>query len=150
MKAFSRIEVRQLRPHFEPAVRNHAQPAPVSIRDNEDRLDDLLSEPTPAVVETMRRLEGDIMVLGVSGKMGPTLARMAKRASADAGVRRRVIGVARFTAGGEEPLWTHGMTRSSSSVMFTYSTGPSAGPSPPIRLAFPGAANIESAAPMNA
>ena len=81
----------------------------LTIPTDEVRLEDLLSEPTPAVVETMRRLDGDIMVLGVSGKMGPTLARMAKRASADAGVRRRVIGVARFTAGGEEPLWTHGI-----------------------------------------
>jgi nucleoside-diphosphate-sugar epimerase len=61
-------------------------------------LEDNLSEPTPAVVETMRRLEGDILVLGVGGKMGPTLARMAKRASDAAGVKRRVIGVSRFSS----------------------------------------------------
>ena len=41
------------------------------------------------------------LVLGVAGKMGPTLARMAKRASDAAGVRRRVIGVSRFSAGGQ-------------------------------------------------
>src|SRR4051794_22656532 len=81
----------------------------LTIPTDEARLDDLLSEPTSAVVETMRRLDGDVMVLGVSGKMGPTLARMAKRASADAGARRRVIGVARFTAGGEESLWAYGI-----------------------------------------
>jgi len=75
----------------------------------ESRLEDLLSEPTPGVVETMRRLDGDVLVLGVSGKMGPTLARMAKRASDAAGVRRKVIGVARFTGGGEEPLRAHGV-----------------------------------------
>jgi hypothetical protein len=33
------------------------------------------------------------VILGVGGKMGPTLARMAKRAAPD----RRVIGVARFS-----------------------------------------------------
>jgi nucleoside-diphosphate-sugar epimerase len=81
----------------------------VTAPTEEGRLEDLLSEPTPGVVDTLRRLDGDIMVLGVSGKMGPSLARMAKRALADSGVRRRVIGVARFTAGGEEPLWAHGI-----------------------------------------
>jgi nucleoside-diphosphate-sugar epimerase len=45
----------------------------------------------------MRELEGDIVVLGVGGKMGPTLARMVKRASDLAGVMRRVIGVSRFS-----------------------------------------------------
>lgn len=70
----------------------------------EERLEDLLSEPTPAVIETLSRLAGDILILGVSGKMGPSLARMARRASDMAGVRRRVIGVARFTSGGEGAL----------------------------------------------
>lgn len=59
-------------------------------------LEDWLSEPTPAVVEMMRRLPGDILILGVAGKMGPSLARMAKRASHEAGASRRVIGVSRF------------------------------------------------------
>lgn len=60
-------------------------------------LESLLSQPTPAVVEMMRRQEGDIMVLGVAGKMGPSLARMAKRASDEAGTSaRRIIGVSRF------------------------------------------------------
>jgi nucleoside-diphosphate-sugar epimerase len=62
-----------------------------------DHLEDLLSEPTEGVIQAMGRLEGDLIVLGASGKMGPTLARMARRASDAAGVRRRVIGVARFT-----------------------------------------------------
>jgi nucleoside-diphosphate-sugar epimerase len=75
----------------------------------EEQLDDLLSEPTPAVVETMRRLDGDLVLLGVAGKMGPTLARMARRASDLAGVRRRIIGVARFSSGGEAELQEHGV-----------------------------------------
>jgi nucleoside-diphosphate-sugar epimerase len=68
-----------------------------SIRD-EAHLEELLSEPTDGVTRAMRALEGDIIVLGVAGKMGPTLARMAKRASEAAGVKRRVIGVSRFSS----------------------------------------------------
>ena len=45
----------------------------------------------------MRGRTGDIIVLGVGGKMGPTLARMARRAADAAGVTRRVIGVSRFS-----------------------------------------------------
>ncbi len=70
---------------------------PDRVRDV-DHLEDLLSEPTPGVVEAMRRLQGDIVVLGVGGKMGPSLARMAKRASELAGVKRRVFGVSRFSS----------------------------------------------------
>jgi nucleoside-diphosphate-sugar epimerase len=60
-------------------------------------LEERLSEPTDEVVETMRRLEGDIILLGVAGKMGPSLARMIVRASKIAGVRRRVFGASRFS-----------------------------------------------------
>lgn len=66
--------------------------------DNVEQLEEQLSRPTPEVVQTMRRMPGDLIVLGVGGKIGPSLARMARRASDEAGVRRRVIGVARFTS----------------------------------------------------
>lgn len=56
-----------------------------------------MSEPTPETVEAMASLDGDLVILGVGGKMGPTLARMAKRASDMAGVSRRIIGVSRFS-----------------------------------------------------
>ncbi len=80
-----------------------------SIRDVE-QLETMLSEPTDELVQTMQRLDGDIMVLGVGGKMGPTLARMARRASEAAGIHRRVIGVSRFsTPGLEEKLKQHGI-----------------------------------------
>src|SRR5262249_50841880 len=70
----------------------------------------LLSEPSAGAVEALRRLEGDLVVLGVGGKMGPTLARMARRASDAAGVPRRVVGVARFSAAGlRERLEAHGV-----------------------------------------
>ena len=68
-----------------------------SIRDVEE-LDDLLSEPTEDVTRALASLEGDILILGVGGKMGPTLARMTRRASDVAGVSRRVIGVSRFSS----------------------------------------------------
>jgi len=69
---------------------------PTSLRDVE-QLEQLLSEPTRGAIQAMGALDGDIAVLGVGGKMGPTLARMVKRASEMAGVKRRVIGVARFS-----------------------------------------------------
>jgi nucleoside-diphosphate-sugar epimerase len=59
-----------------------------------EELDDRLSEPTPAVVAALDQLDGDVMILGAAGKMGPTLARMAKRA---VGAGRRVIAVSRFS-----------------------------------------------------
>lgn len=61
--------------------------------DSVDTLEDLLSTPTAGLVEDFSRLEGDILILGVGGKVGPTLARMAKRAAPG----KRVIGVARFS-----------------------------------------------------
>jgi nucleoside-diphosphate-sugar epimerase len=63
-----------------------------------EHLEDLLSEPTPLVIDVMRRLKGDIVVLGVGGKMGPSLARMIKRADLAAGLARRVFGVSRFSS----------------------------------------------------
>ena len=73
------------------------QANPASIRDVA-QLEDLLSEPTEGAIRTLGSLGGDIVVIGVGGKMGPTLARMAKKASALAGVHRRVIGVSRFSS----------------------------------------------------
>lgn len=72
---------------------------PVSIADVE-QLELLLSEPTPLAVETMARLDGELIVLGVGGKMGPTLARMARRADELAGKKRRILGVSRFSSPG--------------------------------------------------
>ena len=76
-------------------------PLPGRIEDLR-QLEEMLSEPTEGVIETMGRLEGDLVVLGAAGKMGPTLARMARRASDVAGVSRRVIGVSRFSDQGAE------------------------------------------------
>jgi nucleoside-diphosphate-sugar epimerase len=50
----------------------------------------------------MSELEGDIILLGAGGKIGPSLARMARRAVEISGVARRVIAVSRFSAAQEE------------------------------------------------
>lgn len=58
-------------------------------------LEEFMTRPTPALVRDLAAVDGDILILGVAGKMGPTLARMAKRAAP----HKRVIGVARFSEG---------------------------------------------------
>ncbi|MGC8785418.1 MAG: NAD-dependent epimerase/dehydratase family protein [Armatimonadota bacterium] len=70
-----------------------SQPPITSVEELEERL----SCPTPEVVQLFRELQGDLLVLGVGGKMGPTLARMARRAMDEAGNAAEVIGVARFS-----------------------------------------------------
>ncbi len=62
----------------------------------EEQLEELLSRPGKALIEMFRHLDGDIIFLGISGKIGPSLAQMAIRASEAAGVKKRVIGVSRF------------------------------------------------------
>ena len=56
-------------------------------------LEAVMTEPSPELIADLARIDGDIMILGVGGKMGPTLARLARRAVP----KRRVIGVARFS-----------------------------------------------------
>ena len=74
--------------------------------DSVEHLEDVMTAPSPALVDTLQRVSGDMLVLGVGGKMGPTLARLAKRAAPD----KRVIGVARFSEPGlRESLQRHGI-----------------------------------------
>jgi len=77
---------------------DHTPPAVMGpVTDIED-LEERLSRPTPALVEALATLEGDLVVLGAAGKMGPTLARMARRAlDAGGGSTRRVVAVSRFS-----------------------------------------------------
>ena len=63
----------------------------------EAQLEELLGTPTPELIEFMRRLDGDIMILGVAGKVGVSLAHQAVNAIRAAGTKTRVIGVARFS-----------------------------------------------------
>ena len=61
-----------------------------------DALEDYMTTPGPDLPQELQGLDGDLIVLGVGGKTGPTLARMAKRAAPG----KRVIGVARFSEPG--------------------------------------------------
>ncbi len=65
-----------------------------------ERLEEVLSRPTARDCEAVAQLVGDLLVLGAGGKMGPSLVARAKRAMDEAGVRKRVIGVARFSEPG--------------------------------------------------
>ena len=67
---------------------------------SEEELEDLLTEPTPETVEAVSRLEGDVLILGAGGKMGPSLAVLAKRSIEAAGGRHRVICASRFSSTG--------------------------------------------------
>ncbi len=58
-----------------------------------EELESRLSEPTPRLVESLKDLDGDILILGVGGKVGPTIARLAMRAVEASGVKREIIGV---------------------------------------------------------
>ena len=56
-------------------------------------LEDFMTAPSPELTADLAALPGDILILGVAGKMGPTLARLAKRAAP----HKRVVGIARFS-----------------------------------------------------
>ncbi|MBI1899194.1 MAG: NAD(P)-dependent oxidoreductase [Acidobacteria bacterium] len=64
----------------------------------EEQLDDLLAQPSDADIAAMRELEGDLILLGAGGKMGPTLAVRARRALDGAGRRDRVIAASRYSS----------------------------------------------------
>ncbi|MBE1554704.1 NAD-dependent epimerase/dehydratase family protein [Sporosarcina limicola] len=62
-------------------------------------LEDFMTKPSEKLIEDMKQIEGNIMILGIGGKMGPTLAMMAKKAIDAAGLKKKVIGVSRFSNG---------------------------------------------------
>ncbi|MBI2951825.1 NAD(P)-dependent oxidoreductase [bacterium] len=65
----------------------------VPLIEGERALIDRMTTPSPEVRQAVSQIDDDLMILGVSGKMGPTLAELLVRA----GARRRVLGVARFS-----------------------------------------------------
>lgn len=76
------------------ALTQRLDPAALPARfESVEVLDDFLSLPSQALVDDFAQVDGDLMILGVAGKMGPTLARLAKNAAP----HKRVIGVARFS-----------------------------------------------------
>lgn len=74
--------------------------------DDAAALDDLLSRPSAALVADLAAVPGDILVLGAGGKMGPSLARLARNAAP----QKRVVAVARFSEPGlRQSLDRHGV-----------------------------------------
>lgn len=64
--------------------------------ENLDQLEEVMSRPLPGVAAQLAKLKGDLLILGVGGKMGPSLARQARRALDDISSPHAVIGVSRF------------------------------------------------------
>ena len=67
-----------------------------SIRDLSE-LDSLLSEPTATAIRSIAQLDGDVLILGAGGKMGPSLARMLRVASQSSGLEHKITAVSRFS-----------------------------------------------------
>lgn len=70
---------------------------PIAIPESIEALEEWLSRPSDALLERWPRIEGDILILGAGGKMGPTLAMMARRADEQIGRRRNIVAVSRFS-----------------------------------------------------
>jgi nucleoside-diphosphate-sugar epimerase len=77
-----------------PAMNEYLLPDKI---ESEEELDDLLSKPTKETIKDLSEIDGDMMILGVAGKIGPTLAKLIKRAVDEGGLDKRVIGVSRFS-----------------------------------------------------
>src|SRR5262245_42982673 len=59
-------------------------------------------QPSSALISDVARLEGDILILGAGGKMGPALAKLCKQAINLAGIKKKVIAASRFSEEGLE------------------------------------------------
>jgi nucleoside-diphosphate-sugar epimerase len=83
--------------------------APAALPDcfrDVEHLEEVMTTPSAALRATLEKLSGDIIILGIAGKIGPTLARLAKRAAPG----KRVVGVARFSEqGSREKLEAFGI-----------------------------------------
>jgi nucleoside-diphosphate-sugar epimerase len=78
--------------------------------DSVEDLDKILSTPSDRLLNDLRDLDGDLLILGVAGKMGPSLAMLAKRAFEACGHSSKVIGVSRFSKpGSRDELERHGI-----------------------------------------
>lgn len=78
--------------------------------ESEAELEDVLAEPGAKDVECVSRLDGDVLVIGASGKMGPSLTRRIHRAAERSGGRTRVIAASRFSSSaGRQALASEGV-----------------------------------------
>jgi hypothetical protein len=77
---------------------------PDSIQ-TEEELDLLLSQPSAQLVENIRDVNSPLVIIGAGGKLGPTLALMARRAADAAGCGLEIIAVSRFNATAPARAW---------------------------------------------
>ncbi|NMA83743.1 MAG: NAD(P)-dependent oxidoreductase [Epulopiscium sp.] len=63
----------------------------------EERLESLLTTPSEGLIEDIKKIQGDIYILGAGGKMGPSLALLAKNACTAAGIDKKICAVSRFS-----------------------------------------------------
>ncbi len=81
-------------------------------------LEQELLKPSDALVTDIGKIEGDIIILGVGGKMGPSMAKLARKAILQAGINKRVIGISRFSeAGTREELEAEGIETVSADLL---------------------------------
>ena len=92
----------QLEPPFHHLPTSHvilSQESPfMNFIESVEELEDRLATPNSLDVEVLRRLEGDVIILGAGGKMGPSLARRIRRAVIAAGTHHKVTAVSRFSS----------------------------------------------------
>ena len=67
-----------------------------------EQLYEELLQPSDSLISDVEKLDGDILILGAGGKMGPALAKLAKQAVDKAGVAKKVIAASRFSEPGLE------------------------------------------------
>ena len=68
-----------------------------TIKWNDQMLNELLTTPSDALVSDIAKIDGDIMVLGAGGKMGPDICTIAAKAIKKAGINKKVYAVSRFS-----------------------------------------------------
>ncbi|MHC4872233.1 MAG: NAD-dependent epimerase/dehydratase family protein [Planctomycetota bacterium] len=61
--------------------------------ETEEQLEELFAVPSDGLVEDIAKLEGDIMILGAGGKIGPSMAKLAANAIKEAGIDKKIIAV---------------------------------------------------------
>jgi nucleoside-diphosphate-sugar epimerase len=66
--------------------------------ENEEQLENIMTTPSEELIKTLSKIDGDIIILGCAGKMGPTMTKLAKKAVDVGGLKKKVIGVDRFIA----------------------------------------------------
>jgi nucleoside-diphosphate-sugar epimerase len=67
--------------------------------ETEAQLESALAQPSDADIEAIAQLDGDVLIVGAGGKMGPSLARRIQHAIGESGSRTRVWAASRFSSG---------------------------------------------------